>query len=121
MHNKTMYYIRIMVACYLLYLSYQLVGGIINGETPNKLFVLAPIFFVACSVFFIVTSLKALNRITREEKEAAEAEAEEVAEEVPEESSKAMSISERARLAGGTDTEEGSPEESIEESAEEKE
>lgn len=106
MNNKTTYYIRILVAAYLLYLSYQLMGGIISGETPNKLFILAPVLFVACSAFFIFTSVKALNRIAKEEKEAAEAELEEETEEIQEEPSKPMSISERARLAGELDSEE---------------
>lgn len=96
---KTSYYIRIMVACYLLYISYGLFKGIISGEAKMG-FIVAVILFVACSVFFIVTSVKALGRISREEKEAAEQEALEnpVEEDVQEEPAR-MSISQRARLA----------------------
>lgn len=96
---KTSYYIRIMVACYLLYISYGLLKGIISGEAKIG-FIIAIIFFAACSIFFIVTSVKALSRISREEKEAAEQEVLEnpVEEETQEEPTR-MSISQRARLA----------------------
>lgn len=98
---KTSHYIRILVACYLLYISYGLFKGIISGEAKMG-FIVAVILFVACSVFFIITSVKALGRISKEEKEAAEQEALEnpVEEEVQEEPGR-MSISQRAHLADG--------------------
>lgn len=95
---KTIHYIRILVACYLLYISYGLLKGIISGEAKAG-FIVAIILFAACSIFFIVTSVKNLGRITREEKEIAEQEAlENPVEEVPEEPA-AMTISQRAHLA----------------------
>ena len=110
--NKSMHYIRILVAGYLLYLSFGIVKVFFTGESGiSPWMLLAVVLFVGCSIYFLIFSVRALNRIAKIEKEEAEREAAENPEEemeipLPGEN-KPMSISERARLANHVEVPDG--------------
>lgn len=110
--NKSMHYIRILVAGYLLYLSFGIIKGFFTGESGiSPWMLLAVAVFVGCSIYFLVFSIRALNQIAKIEKEEAEREAQENPQEESEiplpGEQKPMSIGERAKLADHVEVPDG--------------
>lgn len=107
-----MHYIRILVAGYLLYLSFGIIKGFFTGESGiSPWMLLAVAVFVGCSIYFLVFSIRALNQIAKIEKEEAEREAQENPQEESEiplpGEQKPMSIGERAKLADHVEVPDG--------------
>ncbi len=81
--EKGSYFIRIIVAAYLIYLGVKLIRDMLSGKEAENptLFIIIGIAFIAISIFLIVYSVKGIARVQKEEAEAAEEEARAQAEE----------------------------------------
>lgn len=86
-NNSFRYMIRIIAGIYLLYLAWNLIGGLRSGETSGIAFVIGSGVFIVAGVFFIVD---ALNNIRRE---ALENRAENAAEENTEQENDTLPVS----------------------------
>lgn len=67
-NNTTGRHTFIMLAgVYLLYLSWQLFNGFRTGDTTNPVFVLAAVLFAVIGVIIIVTNIRAIIRLSKEQ------------------------------------------------------
>ncbi len=56
-----------LAGVYLLYLSWQLFNGFCTGDTTNPVFVLAAVLFAVIGVIIIVTNIRAIIQLSKEQ------------------------------------------------------
>ncbi len=94
-----------LAGVYLLYLSWQLFNGFRTGDTTNPVFILAAILFAVIGVIIIVTNIRAIIRLSKEQPAAEETvEDTSVAENSPETPADEASVAENSDNTATTDT-----------------
>lgn len=67
-NEKVSYSIRIIVSLYLLYTAYSLMKNVIGGGSENPvLFTIASVVFGGFAVLFIISGVRGIMRVNKEE------------------------------------------------------
>lgn len=87
-NNSFRYVIRIIAGVYLLYLAWNLMGGLRSGETSGFVFIIGIAVFIIAGVFFILDALRNMRR------EALDSRAESLEDQTPSEENEEEPLSE---------------------------
>lgn len=84
-NSKGRYIFLMLAGVYLLYLGWQLLSGFISGDATSPIFPIASVLFFVIGILIIVSNVRDIIRVSREEASESTEESEQVEEAIEEE------------------------------------
>ena len=68
-NSKGRYTFLMLAGFYLMYLGWQLLSGFISGEATSPVFPIASVFFFVIGILIVVSNIREIIRVSKEETE----------------------------------------------------